>query len=197
MQQLNKLDVLRMGSDVRSERNDVIFTEDSEIQPIHCKIGMGTSGYFVKDQSKRLNRMRFMIGCEKPLLLDYKMVLEFGTSGCRFRVKRIFPEPVYDALNNNLANYVFTGQSSLETELENFQQKSSKKHFLNVMEWRQEQIQDKRNQKIALETQKETAYDISLELECFEGGGDLNGQTFSLKNISSILTIGRDKASDI
>lgn len=53
--------------------------------------------------------MRFILGDKKPLVLDYKIVFEIGSSGCKFWVKKIYPEPIFDALNTNFVNYVFTG----------------------------------------------------------------------------------------
>jgi len=42
--------------------------------------------------------MRFIVGDKKPLVLDYKMVFEIGSSGCLFYVRKIFPEPVFEPL---------------------------------------------------------------------------------------------------
>lgn len=56
-----------------------------------------------------MNRMRFIVGEKKPLVLDYKMVFEIGSSGCRFTVRKIYPEPVFDEINMNFVSYVFTG----------------------------------------------------------------------------------------
>ena len=85
--------------------------------------------------------MRFIVGDKKPLVLDYKMVFEIGSSGCLFYVRKIFPEPVFEPLQQNFVNFVFTGQTSLEAELLDFQNKSQKRLFHDVGEWRREQVQ--------------------------------------------------------
>ncbi|KAL4473888.1 hypothetical protein ABPG74_022752 [Tetrahymena malaccensis] len=196
-QDLNKLDVLKMGSSTKKEINDIVFPDTYDIYPIHCKIGIGTTGYYVKDQSKKMNRMRFIIGEKKPLVLDYKMVFEIGSSGCRFAVRKIYPEPTFDEINMNFVSYIFTGQYSLEAELQDFQNRSQTKMFHNVKEWREEQIQIKKNQKNVSQTGTTTdpIGEYCIEIDCIEG--ELKGQTYTLKGNSKSLTIGRDKQSDV
>lgn len=46
---MNKLDVLKMGSDIKKGVNDIVFPDVFDIYPIHCKIGISTIGYYVKD----------------------------------------------------------------------------------------------------------------------------------------------------
>lgn len=59
--------------------------DDSDIYPYHCKIGISRLGYYVKDLSQKQNQMKFIVGNEKPFMLDYKMIIEIAD--CKFYIK--------------------------------------------------------------------------------------------------------------